>query len=233
MPDSNVLSDGDILDIVESRRKEYTQKYFMSIPKQEWDRVEYLCCDMYNPYISYTYSYFTHAKAITDSFHVLQWLLNLINNYINNVKKKYQKLDRKRLEEKNHDTNSSNNTIKESIEVYILKKAKWVLLRNASKWEYKEARFNCKLNRYMDTLAWENAFLELDPHFRTIRDLKELYETFRESYVNDLTGLWSHSTAFHRSSVHSHMVLITSDTQETESYGIFMRTQSFISFHTH
>lgn len=57
MPDSNVLSDGDILDIVESRRKEYTQKYFMSIPKQEWDRVEYLCCDMYNPYISYTYSY--------------------------------------------------------------------------------------------------------------------------------------------------------------------------------
>ena len=43
-------------------------------------------------------------------------------------KKKYQKIDKKHLEEKNHDNNASNKTIEQSTELYILRKAKWVLL---------------------------------------------------------------------------------------------------------
>ena len=46
----------DILDIVESRRKDYTQRYYLSIPKQERDKVKYWCYDMYNPCINYTYT---------------------------------------------------------------------------------------------------------------------------------------------------------------------------------
>lgn len=86
---------GDIIDIVRSRRKKYTENYFLSIPKTERDRVECLCCDMYNPYINYTEQYFLHSVAVTDSFHVLQWLLHLINIYINDVKKKYQANNKK------------------------------------------------------------------------------------------------------------------------------------------
>ncbi len=63
---------------------------------------------MYDPYVNYTNQYFSNAKIITDSFHVLQWLLHLINNYINEVKKRYQAKDRKRLEDKNHDNNQNN-----------------------------------------------------------------------------------------------------------------------------
>lgn len=118
---------GDILDIIESRRQEYTKSYFLSIPKEERNKVEYLCCDMYDPYTNYTKTYFTNAEVITDSFHVLQWLIRLIRNYINSVKKKYQERDRKRLKDKNELTNIDNKSIEESDEVYILKKASWVI----------------------------------------------------------------------------------------------------------
>ena len=178
----------EVLDIIESRRKEYTQRYFLSIPREERAIVEYICCDMYDPYINYTSSYFPNAKVITDSFHVLQWLLRLINNYINEVKKRYQALDRKKLENKNHDHNLDNQTIKESNEVYILKQAKWVLLLNPKNWYYYEPRFNHRLNRIMDTYSWEKCFLELDDKFKSIRDLKDLYEDFNDSFINDLDG---------------------------------------------
>ena len=112
---------GDILDILQSRRKEFTESYFLSIPKEERDGVKYLISDMYNPYINYTSFYFLHAQPIVDSFHVLQWLNTLINRYINTVKKKYQKRDRKILEQRNYSHNKDFQSQKESSEVYILK----------------------------------------------------------------------------------------------------------------
>lgn len=179
---------GDILDIVQSRRKNYTQSYFLSIPKIERNHVEYLCCDMYDPYVNYTKSYFPNAQVITDSFHVLQWLIKLINIYINNVKKRYQEKDKKKLDEKNYYTNASNKSIIESKEVYILKNAKWVLLSNPNKIEYHESKYNRKLEMDMDTLLWEKEFLKLDPKFKEILDLKNLYEEFNGSFINDPTG---------------------------------------------
>lgn len=175
---------GEIIDILPSRRKEYTESYFLSIPYEERKNVTHLICDMYSPYINYTANYFPNAIAITDSFHVLQWLLRLINQYINSVKKKYQERDRKQLNEKNYRNNTAHKTTGDSPEVYILKHGQWVLLRNRSNWEFKESHYVRPLNRYMDTLAWETAFLELDSNFKAIRDLKDLYEEFNESYLN-------------------------------------------------
>lgn len=116
---------GDIIDILPSRRKSYTEQYFLNIPLEERKKVKYLICDMYSPYINYTISYFPNACAITDSFHVLQWLLKSINQYINIVKKKYQQRDQKDLENKNYRTNKDYKTIAVSEEVYILKNAQW------------------------------------------------------------------------------------------------------------
>lgn len=177
---------GDILDIIPSRRKIYTENYFLSIPRSERNQVEYLCCDMYDPYINYTNTYFPNAKVVTDSFHVLKWLLSLINIYINTVKKRYMAKDAKRLKDKNHQTNSSNKTIEESKEVYILKKAKWVLLSNPGKFKDYESSYNHKLGMFMDSYAWEREFLKLDPKFEEIKRLKDMYEEFNESFINDL-----------------------------------------------
>ena len=179
---------GDILDIVESRRKIYTESYFLSIPLEERDNVKYICCDMYDPYVNYSVKFFHNAAVITDSFHVLQWLLRLINDYINKVKKRYQAKDKERLEKKNLQNNFDFKTIKESKEVFILKKAKWVLLLHPNKWTYYESHWVAKLNQYMDTYDWEREFLQLDNHFKAIRDLKDLYEEFNDGFKNDLEG---------------------------------------------
>ena len=179
---------GDVLDIIRSRRKTVTESYFLSIPREERAQVEFLCCDMYQPYINYTSGFLWNAQPCIDSFHVLKWLLNLINNYIITVRKRYQKRDRELLKEKNLKSNKDYKTMEESREVYILRKASWVLLRNPSNWFYVEPRYNTKLRRYMDTYDWEREFLALDENFTAIRNLKDLYEEFNENFVNDLDG---------------------------------------------
>lgn len=55
-----------------------------------------------------------------DSFHVVKYLLGLINNYINSVMKAYKARELERLEKLNHDTNRDNKTIQESQEVAVL-----------------------------------------------------------------------------------------------------------------
>lgn len=179
---------GDILDIIKSRREDVTRRYFQSIPIEEKEKVEFLCCDMYKPYIRYTSRFLFNARPCIDSFHVLKWLLNLIKQYIITVKKRFQKRDRELLKEKNLKSNRDNKTTAVSREVYILNKAPWVLLRNPSNWVYLPLRYNSKRQQYMDTLSWEREFLALDDNFKTIRDLKDLYEDFNESFVNDLDG---------------------------------------------
>ena len=179
---------GEPLDIIESRRQSVTEPYFLSIPKEEREKVKFLCCDMYDPYVNYAPKYFPNAVVITDSFHVLQWLLRLIKRYINDVKKRYQERDRKLLQEKNHDSNRDFQTSADSKEVYLLKNGQWVILKNRSGWKYMEARYNRRMDMVMDTYAWEREVLKLDKNFKAIRDLKDLYESFNEQFVNDLDG---------------------------------------------
>lgn len=179
------FSTGDILDILPSRRKKYTEDYFYHIPLQERNRVKYLICDMYNPYINYTATYFHNAKAVVDSFHVIQWLLRLINNYINDVKKKYQARDRKKLIEENRGRNREFESQRDSKEVYILKHAKWVLLQNKSNYQYHGPHFNRFLGRDMDSTSWTSEFMNLDRHFPKIKREKDLYEDFNSRYLND------------------------------------------------
>ena len=179
---------GEILDIVPSRRKEVMHNYFMSIPKEEREKVKYLVSDMYNPYINYTNKYFPNSVSIVDSFHILQWLLTFINRYINGVKKKYLERDRKQLEERNYKNNKDFETQKDSREVYILKHAKWVLLMNHKNMHTYPRQYNRFLDQYLDSFDWENMFLSLDDHFKEILELKELYEEFNGSFINDYDG---------------------------------------------
>lgn len=179
---------GEILDIVKSRREEFTNQYFMSIPKEERDGVCFLVTDMYKPYMRYVTRYFKNAVSVVDSFHVIQWLLRNINQYINEVKKWYQARDRKERLEKNYRHNTDWETMKDSREVYILKRASWVLLMNKDNITYHSRHYNKVLDQWLDTYDWEKIFLALDSKFSRILELKNLYEDFNSSYVNDYQG---------------------------------------------
>ena len=81
---------GDPIDLLRSRRTNVTEPYFTLIPIEERLKVRYLISDMYNPYIAYVEKYFPNAVSVVDSFHVIQWIVRLIDNYIRALIKKRQ-----------------------------------------------------------------------------------------------------------------------------------------------
>ena len=175
-----------VLDILPNRNKDTLTSYFNSISKDERDAVKYIVSDMYNTYLNLPRSFFKNAISIVDSFHVIQWINNKINIYINTVKKKYQKENDELLEKENYENNRNYQTKKDSREVYILKNFKWVLLSNIDNIHYSFKRFkNNFLNQYLDTYQKENLFLSLDPNFKEIRELKEKYISFNNEYIGD------------------------------------------------
>lgn len=173
---------GEIIDILPNRNDSTTSRYFLSIQREERDKVKFLICDMYNPYINYTAKYFRNARAVVDSFHVIQWMNTRINQYINNVKKKYQDRDEKKLIESNYKNNTEYKTKSVSNEVYLLNNYRWLILKNNESINYSTIRrYNRKLKRYVDTYDLEKAFMSLDDRFLEIRDLKEKYISFNQT----------------------------------------------------
>lgn len=178
------LRTNQIIDILPNRDKETLENYFRSIPQEERDKVRYIVSDMYNPYLNLPRSFFRNAVSIVDSFHVIQWINNRINSYINQVKKRYQERDRNLLEKENESRNYTYQTKKDSREVYILKHFKWVLLEDKRNIQYTGRRHYCRaLNQYLDTSQREALFLGLDSNFRKIREEKEKYINFNARFV--------------------------------------------------
>ena len=174
---------GLIIDILESRLKTTYDDYFLSIPLSERNNVEFVVCDMYNPYINFTVNYFHKAKAITDSFHVHQWLNREISAYIREVKTRYLKRDQRKLEEKNIQTNRINDSIKQSRDVFILNHYQWILLKNKCNINYDlNGHWNRHLQMFLNTYDYEKMFLALDDKFSEIRRLKELYVDFNHDF---------------------------------------------------
>ena len=85
---------GDPIDLLRSRRVNVTEPYFVSIPTEERTAVKYLISDMYNQYIAYINKYFPNAVPVVNSFHVIQWITRMIDNYIRQLLKKLRQRDR-------------------------------------------------------------------------------------------------------------------------------------------
>lgn len=181
-----------IIDILPNRLKDTIKEYFNSIPKAERNAVEFLICDMYNPYINFTKDFFPHSKAVVDSFHVIQWINRKIISYISEVKKKYQIRDKDLLDEENFQNNRNYQSRKDFKEVYLLKNFRWFLLMSKNDIHYNpERRFNRSLGMYLDTYQLEQMFMSLDKNFIKIRDLKEIYIQFNRTVFDDM-GLLIH-----------------------------------------
>jgi len=141
---------------------------------------------MYEPYINFVTKYFPNAICVVDSFHVIQKLIQSLRYYVNGVKAQISERDNAALEEKNYQTNRDNQTIKESNEVFILKHFYWALLKDKDDIEYSlTPYYSRKLRMSLDTFQRENMFLDLDPAFRPMRDLKEIYIRFNRDHQDN------------------------------------------------
>ena len=68
-----------IIDIVENRQLHFLVKYFAYYTKEALANVEYICIDMYTPYMELIKQVFPNAKIILDRFHIFQNLTRAFN----------------------------------------------------------------------------------------------------------------------------------------------------------
>lgn len=169
---------GDPIDLLRSRRVNVTEPYFVSLPTAEKNSVKYLISDMYNQYISYVDKYFPNAVSVIDSFHVIQWIIRMIDNYIRQLLKKYRQRDRELAEALSREEQRPL-SLPLSDEVYLLQKYRWLILSNHSNITYhSDTRMDSHFRCLMNTYDYEDALFRLDPKLRDFRDLKEKYIQF-------------------------------------------------------
>lgn len=169
---------GDPIDLLRSRRVNVTEPYFASLPTEEKNSVKYLISDMYNPYISYVDKYFPNAVSVIDSFHVIQWIIRMIDNYIRQLLRRYRQRDRE-LQEKLSLEEQRSISLPQSDEVYLLQKYRWLILANRSNITYhSDPRMDPHFRCLMNTYDYEDALFRLDSKLKDFRDLKEKYIQF-------------------------------------------------------
>ena len=169
---------GDPIDLLRSRRVNVTEPYFVSIPREERNGVKYLISDMYNQYIDYVDKYFPNAVPVVDSFHVIQWIIRMIDNYLRQLLKKYRQRDREKQEQLSLEAGRPI-TLPISDEVYLLQKYRWLILANQSNIHYhSDLRMDSHFHVLMNTYDYEDALFRLDPKLQDYRELKEMYVRF-------------------------------------------------------
>jgi len=174
---------GDPIDLVADRKKQTTEPYFHSIPLKERAKVKYLITDMYRPFEKYVSSYFPNAIHIVDSFHVIQLIIRHILGYIRRRQRDIDERDRARHERIEQDIHRRFE-FHHSRDYYIVKKYHWLITKNNSDIEYKQKPYyDARMGRYMTTQDYEEALFKIDPVFRKLRDLKEIYIRFNNRYV--------------------------------------------------
>ncbi|WP_075712254.1 transposase [Hornefia porci] len=169
---------GEVIDLLESRRQNVTEPYFASIPKEERFAVQYLITDMNNEYLRYVERYFPNAVSVVDSFHVIQWIVKELADFIRDLQNTIRERDeirQKKLSEKaGHQVR-----LPMSDELYLLKHYRFLLLSNADSITYHEEphmdrHFRC----LMRTSDYKERFFLIDPALKELHDLKERYVRF-------------------------------------------------------
>lgn len=169
---------GDPIDLLQSRRTNVTEPYFVAIPADERYQVKYLISDIYNPYISYVEKYFPNAVPVVGSFHVIQWLIRSIDNYIRQLLKRFRQRDREYQDKLSYEQQRPI-SLPISHEVYLLQKYRWLILASQSNIRYhSDCRMDQHFHVLMNTYDYEDALFHIDPKLREFRDLKELYLQF-------------------------------------------------------
>lgn len=179
---------GEPIDMLRSRRSEVTEPYFASISREERLRVRYLISDMYNPYLQYVNRYFPLATPVVDSFHVIQWLIRELDNFIRALLKRFKERDRLRQGQLSMDLHREVR-LPLSDEVYLLQNYRWILLKNRKHIRYyPEPRFDRHFRCLMNTYDYERRFFGLNPHMKELRDFKEMYIDFNDRYAGAPEG---------------------------------------------
>jgi len=149
-----------IIDVLPSRHKAYLHNYFQNYQgSNELDNVKYVCIDMYRPYKDIVQIYMKKAIICVDSFHVIKHLNDDLSNIRIRIMKKYDK---------------------NSIEYYLLKNFKYLLFKNNINLD-NEAKYNKRLERYINLRQLLNLMLSIDQDLMNAYYIKQSYSLFNET----------------------------------------------------
>lgn len=170
------------IDMLPSRRKEYTEDYFSRIPAAQRNCVKYLVSDMYKPYIAYVDKYFPNAVSVVDSFHVVKMINHNIKKYILKILRGYKTRDEK-LHARREQLLHRKLPFNYSTEYYLLKKYQWIILKNQDEMRYSpKPFFSNKLQHYVTIADIESLIFKNNPELEDIRNQKEEYIRFNKRY---------------------------------------------------
>lgn len=145
---------GEILDILKSRKKAKLLDYFKYIPQVERARVEYVTMDMNDNYKDVINRRFKNATICIDSFHVIKMMNDEMEKLRKKVTKRYEK-------------------DKSSDEYYVLKHKNYVLYKEDLNEKYHYSKhFHCLMNEvdYLDRI------LKIDLELTKVyQDIKRYY----------------------------------------------------------
>lgn len=148
----------EIIDIIDSRRKDALEEYFGNILLEERNNVKYITSDMYETYRTIAKTYFKGAVHAVDSFHVIKNLQDTLNKIRIKVMKRY--------EDYKYDNDFT---------YWVFKKFNHLLLKDR-----KNIHSSFEFKRRHMTLTQEALFEEI---LKVDKDLKEAYE-LKEDYRN-------------------------------------------------
>ena len=182
-----IISDfvtGDIIEVLPNRYDETVRRFFTSYSKEERLKVRYVVSDAYEPYLEIPKKYLFNARSVIDSFHIVQIIEKSIRSYINEVKKRYQKKLNEERKASNIQNNKSYKSRKDSVELVLLKKHSWVLLsKPGNEPDIDSRHFSRSLGIYPTVERIKKMFMELDPYFPVLKELKDKYLDFNDEYV--------------------------------------------------
>lgn len=145
----------ELIDILPERKKFSLFKYFYKISIEERSHVRFFIMDMYCVYRDVIHSRFPMAHIAVDSFHVI---MN-INKALDNVRIRIMKGVRK-----------------DSVEYYLLKNFKWLLLKKEVR--ENKRKFNRRLNRYINYPQLLDLILKISPELNEAYLIKDRYLIF-------------------------------------------------------
>ena len=150
---------GDVIDLIYGRSVEDCMRGLQLYSRDERLTVKYISTDMYSGFHRLAKSYFPRAEICVDSFHVIK----LINE-------SFQKLLISKM--KSYDNNSK--------EYYLLKKKRYLLLKNKDPIDWFSRTYDRKLKYYISKNQLVNLILNLDQDIETCYRIKERYMDFNK-----------------------------------------------------
>lgn len=155
-----------IYDILPSRHKNTLTSYFSKIPIDIRNKVEYITIDMWDTYLDLARLYFTKAKIVIDSFHVVKNISTALDSVRKQLMNKYN--------------NGAENIEQNHENYYLLKKFKFILLSQFD--ELDERRFyNRKLCGWYDKHSIRKLLLNIDPKLKLSYELYSRYLEFNKT----------------------------------------------------